>query len=83
MEYTLARTTVDEPTVMLVNDEYYVVRSGTTTMGYVYRADNVFVALEGKHFPHACEVAQSLSLDVAIAAVARAWREAQPEEFGV
>jgi hypothetical protein len=66
MEYTLARPMVDEPTVMLVNDEYYVVRRGTSTMGYVYRAGNVFVALEGKHFPHACEVGQSLSLDAAI-----------------
>ena len=83
MEYTLARPTVDEPTVMLVNDEYYVVRRGTATMGYVYRADNVFVALEGDHFAHAVEVGQSLSLDDAIATVERRWQARQPDELGV
>ena len=83
MQYTVARPVVDEPTVMLVNDEYYMVRLGSTTIGYVYRADNVFVALEGSHFPHALEVGQSLSLDAAIATVERTWRERQPEELGV
>ena len=83
MEYTFARPTVDEPTVKLVNDEYYVVRRGAATMGYVYRADNVFVALEGRHFPHAFEVGQSLSLDAAIAIVERMWRGRQPEPLGV
>jgi hypothetical protein len=83
MGYTLARPMTDEPTVMLVNDEYYLVRRGTDIMGYVYRADNVFVALEGRHFAHAFEVGQSLSLDVAIAMVERAWREVQPEQPGV
>ena len=83
MEFALARPVVDEPTVMLVNDEYYMVRQGASIMGYVYRADNVFVALEGRHFAHAFEVGQSLSLDDAITIVERAWREVQPEEFGV
>ena len=83
MHYTVARPVVDEPTVMLVNDEYYAVRWRTATLGYVYRAGNVFVALEGAHFPHAVEVGQSLSLDDAIATVERAWREQQPEPFGV
>ena len=83
MEYTLPRPSVDEPTVMLVDDEYYLVRRGPDIMGYVYRADNVFVALEGRHFAHAFEVGQSLSLDAAIAMVDRAWREVQPEELGV
>jgi hypothetical protein len=84
MKYTtLARPAAEEPTAMLVDDEYYVVRLGTTTIGYVYRADNVFVALEGSHFPHALEVGQSLSLDDAIATVERTWRARQPEELGV
>jgi hypothetical protein len=83
IEHTLARPDTDEPTVMLVNDEYYLVRRGADIMGYVYRADNVFVALEGKHFAHAFEVGQSLSLDVAISMVERAWREVQPQEYGV
>ena len=83
MEFTLARPVVNEPTVMLVNDEYYLVRRGAKIMGYVYRVDNVFVALEGTHFAHAFEVGQSLSLDDAITMVERAWREVQPEEFGV
>ena len=82
LEFTLARPAVDEPTVMLVNDEYYLVRRGANIMGYVYRADNVFVALEGTHFAHAFEVGQSLSLDAAIAMVEQAWREVQPEEYG-
>ncbi len=83
LEFTLPRQLDDEPTVMLVNDEYYVVRSGARTMGFVYRADNVFVALEGSHFPHAVEVGQSLSMDVAISMVGRAWRASQPEPYGV
>ena len=83
MEFTLTRPVDEAPTVILVNDEYYAVRSRTATMGYVYRADNVFVALEGAHFPHACEVGQSLSLDAAIDMVERAWRAAQPEAYGV
>jgi hypothetical protein len=83
MEYTLTHLATDEPTVMKVNDEYYAVRRGTTVLGYVYRADNVFVALEGAHFPHAVEVGQSLSLDAAIATVDRTWRERQPRELGV
>lgn len=83
MEFALARPELDEPTVMLVNDEYYVVRRGAKIMGYVYRADNVFVALEGGYFAHAFEVGQSLSLDDAIEMVERAWRAVQPEEFGV
>jgi hypothetical protein len=83
LEFTLPRKLDDEPTVMLVNDEYYAVRLGRRTMGYVYRADNVFVALEGSHFPHAVEVGQSLSMDAAVAMVERAWRAAQPEPYGV
>jgi hypothetical protein len=83
LEFTLARPTQDEPTVILVDDEYYAVRNRTTTIGYVYRAENVFVALEGSHFAHAFEVGQSLSLDAAIDMVERAWRTAQPEGFGV
>ena len=83
MEYSLARTAVDEPTVRLVNDEYYAVRRGSAVMGYVYRADNVFVALEGAHFAHAVEVGQSLSLDDAIETVDRTWRAQQPEALGV
>lgn len=83
MEYTLARPAVDEPTVKLVNDEYYAVRCRTATLGYVYRAGNVFVALEGAHFPHAVEIGQSLSLDDAIATVERTWRGRQPEPLGV
>jgi hypothetical protein len=83
MEYTIARPQTDEPTVMLVNDEYYLVRRGASIMGYVYRAGNVFVALEGKHFAHAFEVGQSLSLDDAISMVERAWLEVQPQELGV
>ena len=83
MEFSLARLAADEPTVMLVDDEYYVVRLGGATIGYVYRTDNVFVALEGHHFAHALEVGQSLSLDDAIATVERRWRARQPRELGV
>ena len=83
MEFTLTHLATEEPTVMKVNDEYYMVRGGSAVLGYVYRANNVFVALEGEHFPHAVEVGQSLSLDDAIAIVERAWREVQPEELGV
>ena len=83
MEYTLTHLAADEPTVMKVNDEYYVVRRGAAILGYVYRADNVFVALEGDHFAHAVEVGQSLSLDDAIATVEHRWQARQPEELGV
>ncbi len=79
IEFIRTRSMQGEPIVMLVDDEYYLVRLGATVMGFVYRADNVFVALEGDHFPHAFEIGQSLELDAAIRMVERAWRDRQPE----
>ena len=83
IEFVRTSSVDDEPVVMLIDDEYYSVRLRSGTIGYVYRADNVFVALEGRHFAHAYEVGQSLSLEVAIRMVERAWRDVQPAEYGV
>lgn len=62
---------VDEPTIALLRNDIYVVLSSTTTMGFVEKVGNVYVALEGPDLARACEVGQSLSWDEAVAMVRR------------
>lgn len=57
---------VDDTGVELIADDVYAIGRGATTIGFVERVGNVFVALEGPDLARACEVGQSLSWDVAV-----------------
>lgn len=57
---------VPETDIALIAEGLYELRRGPTTLGYVERIGNVFVALEGTPLRQACEVGQSLSWDVAV-----------------
>jgi hypothetical protein len=63
-----------EPDIALVGDDTYAVLSPKETLGFVYRAGNVYVALAGPNLGHATEVGQSLSWDEAIAIIERSHR---------
>jgi hypothetical protein len=52
--------------IALVGEDMYSVLSQSTTLGFVYKVGNVFVALTGSDFGRAVEVGQSLSWDRAI-----------------
>lgn len=58
--------TVPETDVALVAEDLYELRRRHTTLGFVQRVGNIFVALEGTPLSRACEVGQSLSWDVAV-----------------
>jgi hypothetical protein len=60
-----------EPDIALVGEETYAVLSPTATLGFIYRAGNIYVALSGSDLGHAIEVGQSLSWDVAVTIVER------------
>lgn len=69
---SIQRHDTDEPSIALVRDDIYAVLSSTSTMGFVERVGNVYVALQGPDLARACEVGQSLSWDVAVSMVAGA-----------
>lgn len=62
------------PDISLLRDDLYGVLAETCTMGYVEKVGAVFVALGGSDLHHAVEVGQSLSFDVAVSMVERAFR---------
>jgi hypothetical protein len=55
-----------EPDIALIGDDMYGVLSATSTLGFVYKVGNVFVALRGADFGRAVEVGQTLSWEQAI-----------------
>ena len=57
--------------ISLIGDDIYCVLSETTTLGFVLKVGNVFVALGGGNLGHAVEVGQSLSWDTAVEMVVR------------
>ncbi|RNE63774.1 hypothetical protein [Cryobacterium tepidiphilum] len=52
-----------------VGTSTWEVREGSTVMGYIHRAGNVFVSLSGGNINLAVEVAQSLTLARALEAL--------------
>ena len=64
-------TSLSTPQITLVGDDLYGVLSDTTTLGFIYKVDKVFVALSGPDFGRAVEVGQSLDWDRAVALVVR------------
>lgn len=65
-----------EHDVLRVDDETHMVFSDGEPAGFVWRAGDIFVALEGRDLGRACEVGQSLVWDVAVGMVERAHRAA-------
>ena len=65
-----------EPDIALVGEETYAVLTATETLGFVYRAGNIYVALSGPDLGRGYEVGQSLSWDEAVAIVERSHRAA-------
>jgi len=61
-----ARPVVPATQIALIGDDMYSVLSDTTTLGFVYKVGNVFVALSGPDFGRAVEVGQTLSFDRAV-----------------
>lgn len=67
----------EEPSIALVRDDVYAVLDAHTTMGFVERVANVYVAMAGDRQIKAVEVGQSLSWDVAVEMVCLAYRRRQ------
>lgn len=65
---------VREHDVVRVDTETYMVLWAGKTAGFVWKAADVFVALEGPNLAMACEVGQSLIWDVAVGMVERSYR---------
>lgn len=63
----------DEPAVSLIREDIYAVLAPRETMGFIERVGNVFVSLSGPDLARAVEVCQTLSWDIAVAAVQRAY----------
>jgi hypothetical protein len=61
-----AQPTTPTTQIALIGDDMYSVLSDTTTLGFVYKVGNVFVALSGPDFGRAVEVGQTLSFDRAV-----------------
>lgn len=65
---------VREHEVVRVDSDTHMVLWAGETAGFVWKAGDVFVALEGPNLAMACEVGQSLIWDVAVGMVERAYR---------
>lgn len=61
-----------EPDISLVDEDLYCVLGPGSTLGFVQKIGNMFVALSGSERMHAVEVGQSLSWDECVAMVDRA-----------
>jgi hypothetical protein len=58
--------------VVRVDSDTHMVLTAGRTAGYVWKAGDVYVALQGPNLAMACEVGQSLVWDVAVDMVERA-----------
>lgn len=63
-----------QPDVSLIEEDVYCVLGPESTLGYVEKVGNVYVALAGAERHHATEAGQSLSWDEAVDMVVRASR---------
>lgn len=63
-----------QPDVSLIEHDVYCVLGPDTTLGYVEKAGNMYVALAGAERRHALEAGRSLSWDVAVEMVVLASR---------
>lgn len=61
-----ARESRREPNIALVTDDVYSVMTEYSTLGYVQKVGNVYVALSGDSLSHAIEIGQSHSWDQAV-----------------
>ncbi|MCU1550142.1 MAG: hypothetical protein JWR36_702 [Glaciihabitans sp.] len=61
-----AREARRELIIALVSDDVYSVMTERSTLGYVHKVGNVYVALSGEILSHAVEVGQSLSWEQAV-----------------
>ncbi|MDJ0335592.1 hypothetical protein QMG83_10200 [Salinibacterium sp. G-O1] len=71
---TQPRPRQEEPSIALLRDDVYAVLDEHTTMGFVERIENVYVAMAGDRQLKAVEIGQSLSWDVAVEMVCIAYR---------
>jgi len=57
---------LSEPIIALVEDDLYSVMTETSTLGFIHKVGNVYVALGGENAKHAVELGQSLSWEQAL-----------------
>lgn len=61
-----ARDLRREPIIALIGDGLYSVMTETSTIGFIHKVGNVYVALGGENANHAVELGQSLSWEQAL-----------------